>query len=182
MKLLTIFTCVLMGVSTAHGDSYSYPLDKRPSISMQDACGIGVKLLTALGLEKDFFLTGMSLWGDGTSSGGGAWRLECRNTEGDALSMSIHIDDDYCFVVPFPKTEKSKLSGYKEKGYTRDGQVSEKWLERERNRPAPRPRVTPPSQESKVEHISEEAEQAVAPNRSLPPSQKSTSPIRGPED
>jgi hypothetical protein len=162
MNLLALLTCVLLGVSTAHGDSFSYPLDKRPSLSMQEACGIGERLLVVLGFDKECFFTRASLWGDGTASGGGAWHLECRNIDGDAISLSIHINNDYCHVSPYPRTEKSKLNDYKAKGYTRAGQISKEWLERERNRPGPRPRVTPPSQESKGEHISEESEQAGA--------------------
>jgi hypothetical protein len=173
MRILAILTAALIGLSSAQGNSYDYPLDKRPSLSMQEAYDVGVRLLAVLGFDKEYFFTGVSLWGDGTASGGGAWHLECRNTDGDSLSMSIHINNDYCHVSPYPRTEKSKLNDYKAKGYTRDGQISKEWLERERNRPAPRPRVTPPSRESKGEHISEEAEQAGAGQPATRPEPKS---------
>lgn len=164
MRLLAILTATLIGTYTARGESHSYPLDKRPSLSMGQACGIGERLLAVLGFDKEYFFTDVSLWGDGTGSGGGAWHLECRNMDGDSISMSIHINNDYCHVSSNPRAGGSKLNGYKDKGYTRDGQVSKEWLERERrlSRILKMPPVPVPVHGSKADPRSEEAEQAGA--------------------
>ncbi len=144
MKALMVFACVLLSAATCPGNSFSYPPEKRPSLSLKDACGIGEKLLGKMGLENEFHILGVSIWGDEKGSGAGTWKLECRNAEGDEIHMSIHFPEDFCYVRPEPKEGNPRKMDITEKGFTRDGQVSEKWLKMQQNRPAPRPKVVPP--------------------------------------
>jgi hypothetical protein len=151
---------MLLSASMCPGNSYDYPPEKRPSLSLKEACGIGEKLLAMLGMEREFYILDVSIWGDEKGSGIGTWKLQCRNTEGDEIHMSIHFPEDYCFVRSEPKEGNPRKMDAIEKGFTRDGQISEKWIKMQKSRPAPRPKVALPSQKPEIQHASKlEAEQ-----------------------
>lgn len=156
MKSLIVIAYMFLSASFCHGTSYSYPPDKRPSLSLREACGVGEKLLSKLGLESRFYIYDVWLNGDEKGSGKGAWHLRCCSPEGDEIQISIHFPDDLCVVRPEPKGGNPQKMDTTAKGFTRDGRISEKWMEMQRNRPEPRPKVAPPRQELEAERHPQE--------------------------
>ncbi len=150
MKSIIVIACMLLSASMCPGISYGYPPEIRPSLSLREACGVGEKLLSKLGVDSRFYIYDVWITGDEKGSGKGAWHLRCCSPEGDEIQISIHFPDDFCFVRPEPKDGNPQKMDTTEKGFTRDGQISEKWIEMQRNRPKPRPKVHPPRQESEA--------------------------------
>jgi hypothetical protein len=124
MRSLIFSTFLVLCCSIAQGSLYTYPDDKRPSMSLQEACTIGDKILGKLNLEKGFYIYGVAIYGDEGQTGAGAWTLYYRNAQGDKIQLGIYFPEDLCIVMLSPK-----VGEYSEKGYTRDGQVSPKWIE-----------------------------------------------------
>jgi hypothetical protein len=150
MKSIVVIACILLSASMCRGTTYGYLPERRPLLSLREACGVGEKLLSKLGVESRFYIYGVWITGDEKGSGKGAWHLRCCSPEGDEIQISIHFPEDFCFVRPEPKDGNPQKMDTTEKGFTRDGQISEKWIEMQRNRPEPRPKVDPPRHELKA--------------------------------
>jgi hypothetical protein len=124
MRALIVLICSLLCGPTTQGSLYSYPEDKRPAVSLKEACTIAETILGKLGLEKGAYVFGVTIMGDEGQTGAGTWTLDYRNAQGDKIRIGIPFPEDFCFVMLSPKA-----GGYSEKGYTRDGLVSPKWIE-----------------------------------------------------
>ncbi len=123
MRTLIIFICIVIFCPIARANLYFYPENKRPAVSLKDACAIGEVILGKLGLEKDAYVYGVTIFGDEGQTGAGAWNLDYRNEQGDKIRISISFPEDYCYVMLTPKA-----GGYSEKGFTREGLISPKWI------------------------------------------------------
>jgi len=145
---------MLLSASMCPGDSYDYPPEIRPSLSLKEACGVGEKILIKLGLDSRFYIYGAWITGDDKGTGSGAWHLRFCSPEGDEISMCIHFPDDFCFVLPEPKEGNPQQMDTTKKYFTRDGQVSEKLRKMLEIRKVPRPKVAPPNQSSETDHKS----------------------------
>jgi hypothetical protein len=124
MNIRTLLFCSLLFSSQVRGSVYQYPQDKRPAVSLKEACAISETILAKLGLGKDYYIFNVVIHGDESQSGAGAWTLMYRNTQGDQVQIGIYLTEDFCVVMTIPKSGKST-----ENGYTRDGNISPKWLE-----------------------------------------------------
>jgi hypothetical protein len=124
MRTLIAIVCMLLSCSVTQGSLYDYPEDKRPAVSLNEACTIGKTVLERLGLEKDAYVYEVTILGDEGQTGAGAWTLHYRNPQGDKIQISIYFPEDFCIV-----TLTSKAGEHSEKGYTRDGRISPKWVE-----------------------------------------------------
>ena len=124
------------------GSLFIYPEDKRPAVSLTKACTIGETILGKLGLEKGAYVYGVTILGDEGQTGAGTWTLDYRNEQGDKIRIGIYFPEDFCVVMLSPKAGE-----YSEKGYTRDGRVSPKWIE----------------SQAKLRQDEEDAEKAFAP-------------------
>jgi hypothetical protein len=148
MRSLIVIAYMLLSASMCPGSSYDFPPEKRPSLSLKEACSVGEKILSKLGLESRFYVYDVWITGHEKEAGSGAWHLRCCSQEGDEISMSIHFPADFCFVRPEPKEGNPQKMDTTQKGFTRDGQVSEEWIKMQQNRLVPRPKVAPPSRKS----------------------------------
>ncbi len=123
MNIHAAVICFLLSASLAFGSLYSYPENKRPAVSLKEACVISETILRKLALE-DYYVLNVTILGDEGQTGDGAWTLMYRNVRGDQIQISIYLIEDFCVTTTIPKKGKSV-----EGGYTRDGNVSKKWLE-----------------------------------------------------
>jgi hypothetical protein len=123
LRLLIVLALCLVS-PTAIASLYRYPEDKQPQISVKQACDIAESILAKLGHGQGYFAYEVSILGDEGQTGGGAWTLMYRNTNGDKIQFGIYFPEDRCFVAVIPKNGK-----YSENEYTRDGRVSPQWNE-----------------------------------------------------
>lgn len=124
MNIRTILLCSFFCSFQAMGSLFQYPEDKRPAVSLQEACVISETIFAKLGLGKDYFVFQVLIYGDEEQTGDGAWNLTYRNTKGDQIHVALYLTEDFCIVRTIPKAGKSTAIGY-----TRGGDISPKWLE-----------------------------------------------------
>ena len=92
MKNLLI-SLLLFGISatSALGSMYSYPDNKRPAVTLADACKIATYLLSTQGDEKRFYVTSVSLYGSKEQDGWGAWNLYHHDKDGNKVNVFIQF-------------------------------------------------------------------------------------------
>lgn len=73
----------------ALGNLYSYPEDKRPTVSLADACKIAKHLLKARDDHKRYYITEVSLFGSREQDGWGAWNLWHYDKDGNKINVYI---------------------------------------------------------------------------------------------
>ncbi len=87
------FVCCLSilasAVFPAHGDLYSYPIDKKPAVSLAQACSIAETLLKTRGDGKKYYITRVSLYGSKEQDGWGAWNLFHFDEKGNKINVYI---------------------------------------------------------------------------------------------
>ncbi len=128
MNTRIIIFCSLLISAEAIGSLYQYPTDKRPAVSLKEACAISETILAKMGLEKEYYVLKVYIYGDEGGTGDGAWTLMYRNQRGDQIQIGVYLKEDFVVLTNIPKDGKSTDSGY-----TRDGRVSPKWLEWQKN-------------------------------------------------
>ena len=120
-RIVLFITLILC--PTLLANTYIYPKEKRPSVSLHDACKIADNLFSKLEL-KGYYVLSASLLGDENQTGAGCWNIDFANSDGTTVKIGVSFPDDRCVFMG-----ATKGSDYKEVEYSRDGEVSRQWLE-----------------------------------------------------
>jgi hypothetical protein len=86
----------------ARGTLYMYPNDKRPAVSLAEACIIAKHLLKTRGDEKRFYITGASLLGSKEQDGWGAWNLMHYDKDGNHVNVYIQFPSGHVGLHYYP--------------------------------------------------------------------------------
>jgi hypothetical protein len=93
MKTILSTLFLFLVFSAAHGSLYSYPEDKRPTISLEEACKIATRMLKTQGDQDRYYVIEVILLGDEKGTGVGAWNLMHYDRKGNRVQA----------YIPFPK-------------------------------------------------------------------------------
>jgi len=108
-SLLLLVTPVL----PALGSLYAYPKNKRPAVTLAEACEIAARLLETQGDEKQFYVTRVSLFGSKEQDGSGAWNLQHDDKDGNSVNVYIPFPTGNVGLHYYPH-DYSKNGGDKE--------------------------------------------------------------------
>ena len=101
MKTFALTLLLFLAGSVAYASLYSYPENKRPAITLEDACKIAKRLLKTQGDQDRYYVIEGSLFGDEKQTGWGAWSLLHYDSKGNTVNV----------YIPFP-TGKASLHYY----------------------------------------------------------------------
>lgn len=109
----------------AHADTYVYPEEKQPAISLQEACRIAEKIIDKVGLTGCYALNAYLL-GDEQQSGAGAWNLTYGNVKGQEILVGVMFPKNLVVYQGPAKTGEFMM-----RTYSRDGEMSKDGMEAE---------------------------------------------------
>ena len=123
MNVRTLLLCLVLASPVASANTYGYPKEKRPSVSLREAGAIAERIIAQHGL-KGYYALDANLLGDEKQTGSGGWNLHYCNSKGKEILIGVCFPED--MVVYQGPTKDQKFA---ELVYTRDGKISKKWLD-----------------------------------------------------
>ncbi len=97
MKASLVFVAIWLLPLFTQASLFDYPLNKRPEISLLEACQIAQRMLKTQGDDERYYIIEVSLFGDREQSGEGAWNLSHSDAKGNTVNA----------FIPFPSGKPS---------------------------------------------------------------------------
>src|SRR4030095_5108419 len=120
MKLAALLFPFFCASSIAFASLYAYPNNKKPAVSLIEACEMAATMLKSQGDEGRYHIVGARLLGDESQSGDGAWTIYFYDTDGNQVWAHIPLRDQFCALHYYPH-DYDKKGGDREVEFARAG-------------------------------------------------------------
>src|ERR1041385_6402192 len=102
MKLTLSIAALVLTSAITFAALYEYPHNKKPAVSLPEACDIATAMVKSQRDEKRYHYTGAYLMGDGSESGDGYWNIYLFDTDENQIEARIPLQESVCSLHYFP--------------------------------------------------------------------------------